>query len=74
MSSRINSSDCSGVVGLNHFGFTLDGAAEKLRVHDRLDGCGIARQPPGQHRPYSEEKATDLEGNRLELKVAQAAS
>jgi catechol 2,3-dioxygenase-like lactoylglutathione lyase family enzyme len=55
--------------GLNHFGFTLepderDGVYRRLAEHDRAP----SRPPPG--RPYIEDAARDVDGNKFDLSTS----
>jgi catechol 2,3-dioxygenase-like lactoylglutathione lyase family enzyme len=57
--------------GINHFGWTLD-AAEKAGVKKKLKNHGIDAFDPRagsevSNRPYVEEGALDIEGNRFDL-------
>lgn len=52
--------------GLNHFGFALE-AGEQGEVYRRLAarGCEPVRPPPG--RPFVEDAARDVDGNKFDL-------
>ncbi len=57
--------------GINHFGFIIDEAA-KPGVYGRLDELGIKIFQPGNNndRPFVEDGALDIEGNRLDISTA----
>ncbi|HLH78280.1 MAG TPA: VOC family protein [Candidatus Binataceae bacterium] len=55
--------------GINHFGFTLDSGEEREQVVERLKEFGCKVFSPGPGRPYAEEAARDLHGNRFDLAV-----
>jgi catechol 2,3-dioxygenase-like lactoylglutathione lyase family enzyme len=52
--------------GVNHFGFTLE-PGEKAGIYERLKRQGREpyRPPPG--RPYVEDAARDIDGNKFDL-------
>jgi catechol 2,3-dioxygenase-like lactoylglutathione lyase family enzyme len=52
--------------GVNHFGFTLD-ASEKAGIYQRLTDYGRAPYLPPSDRPYIEDAARDLDGNKFDL-------
>lgn len=56
--------------GLHHFGFSLE-PDEKTVVVERLKARGIEPSFPGPDRPFVEEKATDIDGNRYDLSTVK---
>jgi hypothetical protein len=57
--------------GIHHFGFTLD-ASEKAPVYEKMKKLGLEpydpRQPgEGFERPYIEDAAHDIDGNKFDL-------
>jgi catechol 2,3-dioxygenase-like lactoylglutathione lyase family enzyme len=54
--------------GVNHFGFTLEpGEQEGIYARLKARGCEPYRPPPG--RPYIEDAARDVDGNKFDLSV-----
>lgn len=56
-------------LGINHFGFTLT-EEDQPRIYDRLKARDIEIFTPGRDRPYVEEAARDIEGNRFDMSCA----
>ena len=52
--------------GINHFGFTFE-PDEKAAIFEKLPKCGgeLFQPPPG--RPYIEDAALDVDGNKFDL-------
>jgi catechol 2,3-dioxygenase-like lactoylglutathione lyase family enzyme len=55
--------------GINHFGFTLQ-TDHKPAVYAKLASLGVDIFQPGQDRPYVEDAAKDVEGNRFDMSSA----
>ena len=57
--------------GINHFGFVIDEAA-KPGIHEKLDNLGIKIFKPAinNDRPFVEDGALDVEGNRFDISTA----
>lgn len=57
--------------GINHFGFIIDAAA-KSEIYGKLDDFGIEVFQPGTNndRPFVEDGALDVEGNRFDISTA----
>jgi len=57
--------------GINHFGFIIDAAA-KSEIYGKLDDFGIEVFQPGTNndRPFVEDGALDIEGNRFDISTA----
>lgn len=64
--------DGDRAAGINHFGFTLS-EAEKEGVYGKLAQRGIQPFNPGPNRPYVEEAARDVDGNRFDLSTSGLA-
>jgi hypothetical protein len=63
-------------VGVNHWGFTLEDEAEKAKVYEKLKARGLApwdprKEDPTIDRPFVEEAARDVDGNRYDLSLAK---
>jgi catechol 2,3-dioxygenase-like lactoylglutathione lyase family enzyme len=68
-----HSQDTRRAKGINHFGFTFDSKAEREAVCAELRARGIEPFNPGPNRPYVEDAAVDIEGNRYDLSLAGLA-
>jgi predicted enzyme related to lactoylglutathione lyase len=57
--------------GINHFGFVIDEAA-KPAIHEKLSDLGIKIFQPAinNDRPFVEDGALDIEGNRFDISTA----
>jgi len=52
--------------GLNHFGFTIE-ASEKDGIYRKLKSHGREPYGPPPGRPYIEDAARDIDGNKFDL-------
>ena len=62
-------------VGINHFGFTID-ASEKPAVYEKMKKRGLApfnprADNPDLDRPFVEDAAYDVEGNRFDISLGK---
>lgn len=68
-----HSQDTKRAKGINHFGFTFESREERKAVIARLRKHNIEPFNPGPNRPYVEDAAVDVEGNRYDLSLAGLA-
>jgi len=71
----IHEQNTSKPKGVNHFGFTLD-AAEKPVIYEKMKQRGLEpfnprTDNPGLDRPFVEDAAYDIEGNRFDLSLGK---
>jgi catechol 2,3-dioxygenase-like lactoylglutathione lyase family enzyme len=61
--------------GINHFGFTIE-AAEKPSIYEKMKQRGLnpfnpRADNPDLDRPFGEDAAYDIEGNRFDLSLGK---
>ena len=62
--------------GIHHWGFTLEDADEKAKVYAKLKGHGLnpwdpRKEDPTIDRPFVEDAARDIDGNRYDLTLSK---
>lgn len=71
----IHEKNLQKATGINHFGFTLD-ATEKPVIYDKMQQRGLKpfnprSDNPNLDRPFVEDAAYDIEGNRFDLSLGK---
>ena len=69
-------SEKSPKVGINHWGFTFEDADEKARAYAKLKAHGLEpwdprKENPEIDRPFVEDAARDIDGNRFDLTLSK---